>query len=145
MNLLNKNNNMKRKLKNLLYVAAVLLMSVSCKKEDRTTVVFGTVKDDLGKPIAGLEVELWGVKSSFAGKFTFLKTSKTDMKGEYSITTEIPKDYNFGNLKFSPDEKILDKYNTSVSTLYFNGNETRDCCSVSVGQKSQYDLVLFRK
>ncbi len=124
-------------------MAAVLCMSVSCKKQDRTTVVFGTVKDDAGKPIEGVEINLYGENGVLGSRNTLLKTTKTDTKGEYNITADIPKDYHSGDLIWTQNITLSEKYTSSK--LYFNGNETRDCCSVSVGQKSQYDLVLFRK
>ena len=136
---------MKHIMKPLLYAAVVLGMSVSCKTNDRTTVVFGTVKDDLDNPIAGVDVELYGVKGAFAARLTSLKSTKTDTKGEYSITAEISKDYHSGDIIFRPNEKLLEKYTTSPSRLYFNGNETKDCCRVTIGQKNQYDRILFRK
>ena len=135
---------MKKQLKPLLYVAVVLGMSVSCKTDDRTTIVFGTVKDDLGKPIAGVEINLYGVKGAFAARLTPLKSTKTDTKGEYNITTEIPKDYHSGDLIWTQDMKLTEQYAPS-SRLYFNGNETNDCCRVTIGQKNQYDWVLFIK
>ena len=136
---------MKKQWKQYLYIAAVLCVSASCIKEDRTTIVFGTVKDELNNPIVGVDVELYGMKGVFQGRRTFLKTTKTDSKGEYIITAEISKDFHSGDLDIIPNEKILEKYSIDVSKLYFNGNQTNDCCRVSVGQKSQYDLVLFRK
>lgn len=129
----------------LLYAAAVMFMTLSCKKQDRTTVVFGTVKDDLGKPIAGVEMNLYGNKGAFAAQLTLLKTAKTDTKGEYSITIDISKDYHSGDLDLNFDMELREQYTNSPSRLYFNGNETRDCCRVSIGQKNQYDWVLFRK
>ena len=136
---------MKQVMKPLLYAVVVLGMSVSCKTNDRTTMIFGTVKDNLGKPIVGVDVELYGVKGAFAARLTLLKTTQTDIEGEYSITAEISKDYHTGDIIFRPNEKLLEKYTTSPSRLYFNGNETKDCCRVTIGQKNQYDLVLFRK
>ena len=138
------NNNMKKQWKFCFYAAFVLCMSASCIKEDRTTVVFGTVKDDVNNPIAGADVELNGVKGVFQGRSTFLKTTRTDAKGEYSITAEIPKEFHSGNIDFTPN-KITDKYSDFGAKLYLNGNQTKDCCRVPVGQKSQYDLVLLRK
>ena len=124
---------------------ALLALTLSCKKEDRTTVVFGTVKNDINQPIEGVDVELYGVKGAFAAQLTFLKTTQTDAKGEYSITTEISKEYHSGDLDFVSNGKILDKYSNLGSKLYFNGNQTKDCCRVSISQKNQYDLVLVRK
>ena len=132
---------MKGQLKPWLYVAVVLGMSMSCKTNDRTTVVFGTVKDDLGKPIVGVEIRLNGEKGGFGSQQRFLKATKTDTKGEYNVTTEIPKDYHSGDLYLDPDMKLGKQY--SSSRLYFNGNETNDCCGVTIGQKNQYDWVLF--
>jgi hypothetical protein len=138
---------MKQRLKSWLYVAVVLCMSVSCKKQDRTTVVFGTVKDDAGKPIAGLEMNLYGEKGLLGSRATLLKTAKTDVKGEYSITTEIPKDYHSGNVicNFFNDPNFYGVFDSTKGDIFFNGQNIKDCCSVSVGQKNQYDWVLVRK
>ena len=128
-------------------MAVVLGMSVSCKTNDRTTVVFGTVKDDLGKPVAGVEMNLYGEKGILGSRATLLKTSRTDTKGEYAITTEIPKDYHSGNVlcNFFNDAKFYGVFDSSKGDILFNGQATKDCCPVSVGQKSQYDFVLVRK
>jgi hypothetical protein len=138
---------MKRQWKPLLYIAAVLCMSVSCKKQDRTTVVFGTVKDDLGKPIAGIEIVLYGKKGALQSRNVLIKTSATDVKGEYVITHEISKEYHSGDIIpdwFNIDKPLYDKYK-EVSSVSFNGYLTKDCCPVSIGEKSQYDFVLVRK
>ena len=133
---------MKQVLKPMLYVAAVLCMSVSCKTDDRTTIVFGTVKDDLGKPVAGVEMNLYGEKGILGSRATLLKTTKTDTKGEYNITTYISKDYHSGDFDFRFDTQLYSDFKT---LFYFNGNKTTGCCEVKIGQKNQHDLVLFRK
>ena len=138
---------MKKQLKPLLYVAAVLCMSVSCKTNDRTTVVFGTVKDDLGKPIAGIGMVLYGEKGAFQSRSTPIKTAATDAKGEYIITHEISKEYHSGTIIpdwSNVDKPLYDKYK-EVSDVSFNGRSTKECCPVSVGQKSQYDFVFVRR
>ena len=138
---------MKKQLKSLLYVAAVLCMSVSCKTDDRTTIVFGTVKDDLGKPVAGVEMNLYGEKGILGSRATLLKTTQTDTKGEYSITTEMPKDYHTGNVicNFFNDAKFLGVFDSSKGDILLNGQTTKDCCATKIGQKSQYDFVLVRR
>ena len=136
---------MKKQLKPLLYVAVVLGMSVSCKTNDRTTIVFGTVKDDLGKPIVGMPVELYGEKGILGSRSALLKATKTDTKGEYNVTTEIPKDYLSGDVFFQPDEKLSEQYSFFEIQVYFNEQKTSGCCIVKIGQKNQYDLIFTRK
>ena len=138
---------MKKVIKPLLYVAVVLGLSVSCKKQDRTTIVFGTVKDNLGKPIVGVDMNLYREKGILGSRAKLLKTVQTDTKGEYSITTEIPKDYHSGDVlcNFFNDAKFYGIFDSNKGDIIFNGQATKDCCSVKIGQKNQYDWILFRK
>ena len=129
-------------MKPLLYAAVVLGLSVSCKKQDWTTIVFGTVKNEINQPIEGVEMTLSGQKGVFQSRSTSLKNTKTDAKGEYSITIEIPKDYHSGDVAFN-ESSLFNMY--EGGSLYFNGQQTKECCPVTVGKKSQYDFVLVRK
>ena len=130
-----------------LYIAAVLCMSASCIKEDRTTVVFGTVKDDVGRPIEGIEMVLYGEKGVLGSRATLLKTIRTDATGNYNITADIPKDYHSGNIlcNFFNDPKIGQIYDSTKGDIFFNKSLSQECCRASVGQKSQYDFILVRK
>jgi protocatechuate 3,4-dioxygenase beta subunit len=87
-----------KKLKQCLYAVLLICCVAGCKKEDRTTVVFGKVTDDINQPIQGVEIQLAGEKGFFTSLTTPLKTVYTDAKGEYTITAEIPKDYHHGDV-----------------------------------------------
>lgn len=88
---------------------------------------------------------LYGEKGILASRHTPLKTTYTDAKGEYSITTEISTDYHSGNIICDSFNKLSDKYDYTTGTLYFNGQQTKECCPVNVGSKNQYDFGLTRK
>ena len=125
---------------------ALLALTLSCKKEDRTTVVFGTVKNEINQPIEGIEMVLYGEKGILASRSTELKSTKTNAQGEYTITAEISKDYHSGSVLYNWYGKppLYDTYKGGGG-IYFNGQKTQDCCPLVVGQKSQYDFVLERK
>ena len=135
---------MNKQWKQYLYIAAVLCVSASCMFQDRTTVVFGTVKDDVGKPIKGVDIEFYGEKGILGSRQTLLRTISTDIKGEYTITIEMPKEFHSGDIIWRLDATAQGLY-TLDSRLFFNGNETKDCCGVSVGEKNQYDRIYFKK
>jgi hypothetical protein len=99
-----------KKLKQCLYAALLICCVAGCKKEDRTTVVFGKVTDDTNHPIEGVVMELYGEKGILASRTTKLKSTITDAKGEYTITTEIPKDYHSGDIVY--------EWNNSKPPLY---------------------------
>ena len=124
----------------------ITLLTLSCKKEDRTTVVFGTVKNEINQPIEGIEMVLYGEKGILASNHKQLKSAKTDAKGEYTITVEISKDYHSGSVVYNwfGTPPLYDTYKGGAG-VYFNGQLTQDCCPLVVGQKSQYDFVLERK
>ena len=130
-------------MKPLLYAALVLGLGVSCRKEDRTTIVFGTVKNEINQPIEGVEMVLYAERGILGSIHTKLKSAKTDAKGEYTISAEIPKEYHSGTVIY--DFQPLFNFYKGGDGVYFNGKITDECCRVTVGQKSQYDLVLFRK
>ena len=131
----------------LIYSILIAYIGISCKKQDRTTIVFGKVTNEINQPIQGVNMALYGEKGILASRSTKLKNAITDANGEYTITVEIPKEYHSGSVDcLWYDNPILDKlYTENGGVLYFNGNETRDCCPLIVGQKSQYDFGLVRK
>ena len=135
---------MKKLKKLLIYSALIACVGISCKKEDRTTIVFGKVTDEINQPVKGVEIAIYGEKGILAARVTRLKNALTDANGEYTITVEIPKDYHSGdmNIEFQTNN-LWEKY--TGGPVYLNGNEIRDCCLVTVGQKSQYDFGLVRK
>ena len=137
---------MKKVVKLTAFFNLLLALSLSCKKQDRTTVVFGTVKDEINQPIEGIEMVLYGEKGIFASQSTELKSTKTDARGQYTITTEISKDYHSGSVLYNWYGKppLYDTYKREEA-VYFNSQKTQDCCPLVVGKRSQYDFVLVRK
>jgi hypothetical protein len=113
-----------KKLKQCLYTALLIGCVAGCKKEDRTTVVFGKVTDDTNHPIEGVEMTLYGKKGLFAALTTPLKTVYTDAKGEYTITAEIPKDYHGGNVGclWFRDPLLDDKYSGGGGVFQWSTN-----------------------
>jgi hypothetical protein len=137
---------MMKKLKQLLYTALFICTAVSCQTiADRTTTVYGTVKDEQGLPVKGVELEIAGEKGTLTSHPTLLKTVYSDSKGEYTITAEIPTEYHSAkiNNRWFTDLDILQKY-TGYS-LYFNGNSTKDCCRLDIGKKNEYSFVMIKK
>jgi hypothetical protein len=131
-----------KKIKQLIYAAALIGCAVSCAKEDRTTVVYGKITDDVNQPVEGVEIKLFGEKGITSSISTLLKATYTDKKGEYTITYEVSTDFHSGKIHIYPSS---DKYDINTGTLYFNGQETKECCPLEIGKKNQYDLVLVKK
>lgn len=134
-----------KKLKQCLYVALLIGSVAGCKKEDRTIVVFGKVTNDINQPIEGVEMVLYGEKGILGSRSTRLKSTLTDAKGEYTITTEIPTDYHSGDTGYEWNNSALPNKYSGGGGVYFNGQQTQNCCSVKIGTKSQYDFGLVRK
>jgi hypothetical protein len=129
----------------LIYIAGVLCMSVSCKTKDRTTMVFGTVKNEINQPIEGITVLLLGEKGILASQSRELTRTKTNKQGEYSLTTDIPKEFHSGNVVCNRlgDMDLSNQY--GEGPVFINGQQTKNCCRVTIGQKAQYDFILIRR
>jgi hypothetical protein len=133
-----------KKIKQLIYAAALLGCAVSCAKEDRTTQIFGTVTDnDTGKPIEGLELWIQGESGILTSNATTLTSILTDKNGEYFITTTPAKDYHTLAVsnKYFLNQDFKKKYG-DVNIL-FNQVGTNNCCPVYIGQKNQYDFKMI--
>ena len=131
----------------LIYFTLIACVGISCKKQDRTTIVFGKVTNEINQPIADVEMVLYGEKGILGSVSAPLKSVFTDNKGEYMVTLEIPKEYHSGEvLPFWTSSKmpLYEKYE-GISDVFLNGQQSQGCCSVPVGQKSQYDFRLVRK
>ena len=128
----------------LIYSILIACVGISCKKQDRTTVVFGKVTNEINQPIQGVVIAVYGEKGILASRSTKLKNTPTDAKGEYTITVEIPKEYHSGDVDIEfQTNNLWEKY--TGGPVYLNGNKTTGCCQVSIGQKNQYDFGLVRK
>jgi hypothetical protein len=135
-----------KKLKQLLYTALLMCNAVSCQTiADRTTTVYGTVKDEQDLPVKGIELSVYGEKGILASHPTLLKRVYSDSKGEYTVTVEIPTEYHSGDIsnRWFTDLDILKKY--SDYNVYFNGQRTGSCCRLDIGKKNEYNFVMIKK
>jgi hypothetical protein len=128
-----------------LCMVSVLLLTESCFStpfQNRKTTVFGTVKNEMNQPIEGVPVVLRGEKGILGSQTQELTRVETNNQGEYSLTTDIQKEFHSGQVMLEPSI-LFGKY--EGESIYINGQKTKDCCLVVVGQKTQYDWVLRRK
>jgi hypothetical protein len=135
-----------KKLKQLLYTVLLMCNAVSCQTiADRTTTVYGTVKDEQDLPVKGVELSVYGEKGILASHPTLLKRVYSDSKGEYNVTVEIPTEYHSGNIsnRWFTEIIYLDLYSGSMS--FFNGQRTGNCCSLDIGKKNEYNFVMIKK
>ncbi len=105
--------------------------------------VFGTVTDDINQPIEKVPIEVHGNNGIIAAKGDMLTTVYTNVKGEYSVTLDVPKGYHSVEVfaKWYSDTTFVNKYKNSTVTK--NGGATRDCCRGEIGRKTQYDFFLI--
>ncbi|NBB21357.1 hypothetical protein GVN20_18470 [Runella sp. CRIBMP] len=138
---LSKNMSIRRAL--ICLLAVLFLATVGCKKQDRTTMVFGIITNDINQPIEKVPVEIHGNNGIIASSGDKLTTVYTNAKGEYSVTLDVPKGYHSVQVfaKWYSDTAFVNKYKNSTVTK--NGRATRDCCRGELGQKTQYDFVLI--
>jgi hypothetical protein len=131
-----------------LCMVGVLLLTESCFStpfQNRKTTVFGRVRNEINEPIEGVPVVLYGQKGILGSQTRILIRGVTNVQGEYSLTTNIPKEFHSGDFDVRWfEDSTLSKLYKGVADLSINGQRTRDCCRVQVGQKTQYDWVLKR-
>jgi hypothetical protein len=135
-----------KKLKQLLYTALLMCNAVSCQTiADRTTTVYGTVKDEQDLPVKGVELSVYGEKGILASHPTLLKRVYSDSKGEYTVTVEIPTEYHSANVnnRWFTEIIYLDLYSGSIS--FFNGQRTGSYCRLDIGKKNEYNFMMIKK
>lgn len=78
-------------------------------------------------------------------KGEILKTVLTDDKGKYSVTVEPSKQYTGIQVinQFFVDPTLSKKF--LGYEAYFNGQLYSQCCSAPIGQKTEYNFILFPK
>lgn len=123
----------------------LMFLHNGCKKKDRVTVVFGTVKDENKKPISGITLVASGERGVFGSVSARLMFAITDINGEYSLTVDVPKEYHSLHIynKWFDDTNYVKKY--KEGQVLFNGVPITDCCPTIIGQKNQYDFIMITR
>ena len=140
---------MKKQLKPLLYVAAVLLMSEGCFStpfKSRKTTISGTVTDLNTKlPVDSIQITIAGEKGAFASNSDKLKIVYTDKLGNYSSTIDVPSGYHSVTVinRYFNNSKYTLKYRDFFS--YKDQKRISYCCPVEIGSTVQYDFVMLPK
>ena len=135
---------MKKQLKPLLYLAAVLLLTEGCFSnpfKSRKTTVSGTVTDfDTKLGIEKVEIRIRGENGVFASSGSILKTLLTDKEGKYNCTMDVPKTYH--SLDVTVNAWDIQRYEINKN-VFLNSQRTQNCCRVEIGSTVQYDFVMF--
>jgi hypothetical protein len=133
----------------LLFTAGILaslifLLNGCFLKEDRTTVIYGTVTDENKQPVDSILVLLIGMKFL---DYEDLKTVYTDKQGHYELVVEVPKKFNPVNVAIPSwtiqNPKFVRLY--KEYNVLKNDEATGNCCTASVGEKTKYDFQLIAK
>jgi hypothetical protein len=133
----------------LLYPAAFVfslafLLTGCFLKQDRTTVIYGTITDKNQEPVDSILVLLDGVKGF---KYETLKQVYSDEAGNYELVVEVPKKYGSVNILIPFGSMTNPKYQKNYKdfTLRKNDVATNNCCFATVGQKTKYDFQLITR
>lgn len=135
----------KRSFRYSLLFFVLIFLYVGCIKQDRVTVVFGTVKDQNKKPIPGVLIVASGERGVLGSVSQRLMFAATDVNGEYSMTVDVSKDYHSLHIynKWFEDTNYAKKY--KEEEILLNGSPLTDCCPAVIGEKNQFDyIMLFR-
>jgi hypothetical protein len=133
----------------LLFTAGILasptfLLNSCFLKEDRTTVIYGTVTDEHKNPVDSILVLMSGMKFL---DYEDLKTVYTDKQGHYELVVEVPKKFNPVNVVIPAlpieNAKFLRMY--KAYHVLKNDMAAGTCCYASVGEKTKYDYQLIAK
>ena len=123
-------------------ILATTLLSSCFLKQDRTTTVYGTITDQNGEPVDSIVVIFKGVKNF---KYDSLNGAYSNSKGEFAILQEVPKKYYTVNILIPFGSSINPKFQKNFKDykIYKNDNQTSNCCTASIGQKTKYDFQLI--
>ena len=132
-------------LKTLLTMLCLALFLNSCfLKQDRTTVVYGTITDEKGQSVDSILVIFQGMKDL---SLEVLSSELSDQKGEYEIVMDVPKKFTSINvtIPFFPAEnpKYMRLFKTKIGTK--DGQSTNNCCIAQIGEKTRYDFKLIAR
>ncbi len=125
-------------------LALCLLLNLSgCKKERRSTYVFGRVTDNLQQPVAGVSIVIYGEKLGGLTKGDILQTLVTDKQGLYSTTVIPAKGYSGLQIfnQFYIKSELAKKYKDY--DFLHNGQRATDCCPAMIGEDTEYNFILL--
>ncbi|WP_439555581.1 hypothetical protein [Dyadobacter sp.] len=117
------------------------LMDSCFLKQDRTTVVYGTITDEKGQAVDSIMVICQGKRML---TYELLATTYSDKNGKYELLIDVPKKFvaiNAGIPSFPVENPKFHRKYVSYGVLK-NGKVTTDCCNSDVGTKTQYDFQL---
>jgi hypothetical protein len=125
-----------------LILGLVFLITGCFLKQDRTTVIYGTITDQNQQPVDSILVLVDGTKFLTHEQ---LRQVYSDENGKYELVVEVPKRFGSTNVIVPFGTLNNPKYQKNYVgfKLYKNDKATNNCCSASVGQKTKYDFQLI--
>jgi hypothetical protein len=128
-----------------MLIGSIALSHSSCfLKQDRTTVVYGSITDQKGQPVDSIMVIIQGMR---ALTYETLEKTYSDKNGNYEIVIDVPKKFHatsslipalpLSNPKF---QRLYSSYDVLI-----NNKPTNSCCIGTVGKKTKYDFQLIPK
>ena len=130
---------------NVLVLLSVFLMIGGCNPFplfDRTTNVYGKVTDQVGQPIDSMAVIMLGHVRLSSGNVPIGQAS-TNSKGEYELVIDVPK-------RYAKVSAVIHSDYSSISNKYleyevFKDGVRHSCCTLVLGEKTNYDFVMLPK
>ncbi|KAA0991871.1 carboxypeptidase regulatory-like domain-containing protein [Dyadobacter aurulentus] len=125
-------------------VCLTFLLSHCFLKQDRTTVVYGTITDEKGQPVDSILVVIKGAQGF---KYERLKEVYSGKDGSYELVVDVPRKYGSANVTVPFGSYENPKYdkNYKGKRTFKNDQFTKNCCSASIGNKTKYDFQLIPK
>lgn len=113
-------------------------------KQDRTTVVYGTITDEKGQPVDSILVLVKGREWS---KGTTLSQTFSNSSGEYELLLDVPKKFDGVDVIIPFGSIINPKFQSLFKDFYVkkNGQSTNNCCIAQIGEKTRYDFKLIAR
>jgi hypothetical protein len=132
-----------RKFSMVIFFLSISVMLTSCfLKQDRTTVIYGTITDQNQQTVDSILVLVDGTKFLTHEQ---LKQVYSDENGNYELVVEVPKKYGSVNILIPFGSMTNPKYQKNYKgfSLHKNDVATNNCCFATVGQKTKYDFQLI--
>ncbi|WP_157488040.1 hypothetical protein [Dyadobacter crusticola] len=131
--------------KAMLAVTCLSCLMTSCfLKQDRTTVVYGKIKDGRGQAVDSILVICQGLRNL---TYETITSKYSDESGEYEIAVEVPSKFTAANVTAPflslENPKYLRLFKDKISSK--NGKSTGNCCIAQIGEKTRYDFELVPK
>jgi hypothetical protein len=128
----------------LTLLAATALLNACFLKQDRTTVVYGTITDGKGQPVDSIMVVMQG--KHFL-TYETLASTYSDQSGNYELSSDVPKKFNAVNSLIPALPKDNPKFQNQFESFKAlrDTKPTANCCNSDVGKKTRYDFQLKSK